>query len=186
MKIRYKGAIYFLILIILVGCSATTTSQPEEPASDAISPAEDNPNEAQPVDAEEATKESVEESMEEEMSPTPETSTGTSDQNPLIETAVTDLAQRLNISEDQIEVVSYEAKTWSDTSMGCPHPDMAYTQVPQDGALIQLSVNGQIYNYHSGGSRAPFVCEQPQKTVGAKPTPLNLEDFITPSGNIDN
>jgi hypothetical protein len=170
------------------------TGQSEEPTRDAsgldeLAPVEDNIDSVSPVDPNNPTQEPnepIEESMEEEMSPTAESNESASGQNALIDTAVTDLAQHLNISEDEIEVVSFEAKTWSDTSMGCPHPEMAYLQVPQDGALIQLSVDGQLYEYHSGGNREPFLCEKTEKIIGAKPTPLNLQDFITPPSNIDN
>ena len=38
--------------------------------------------------------------------------------NPLIERAIADLAQRESVPETSIEVVSFEAVTWPDTSMG--------------------------------------------------------------------
>ena len=41
---------------------------------------------------------------------------------------------------------------------GVPLPDMRYEQVPTDGSLIVLSVDGAAYRYHSGGSRPPFLC----------------------------
>ena len=80
---------------------------------------------------------------------------------PLIQVAVKDLAGRLNIPENQIEVLSAQAVVWSDPSMGCPAPDMRYIQIPQDGTLIRLQAGGQIYEYHSGGNKAPFLCENP-------------------------
>ena len=89
--------------------------------------------------------------------------------NPLIERAIADLAQRESVPETSIEVVSFEAVTWPDTSMGCPHPDMRYQQVPQDGARIVLRLAGELHRYHSGGNRAPFRCE-----LSAKPTPSRV------------
>jgi hypothetical protein len=81
---------------------------------------------------------------------------------PLVQIARQDLVVRLGIAMDEIEVLEAEGVVWGDTSMGCPHPDMAYLQVPQDGALIRLSAGGLVYNYHSGGNRLPFLCDQPQ------------------------
>jgi len=38
---------------------------------------------------------------------------------------------------------------------------MGYLQTPVDGSLIELSVDGTTYRYHSGGARGPFLCENP-------------------------
>ncbi len=91
---------------------------------------------------------------------------------PLISLAVADLAERLYIATTEITLVSAEAVVWPDASLGCPQPDMLYLQVPVDGALIILQVGEQEYAYHSGGGRAPFLCEQeePQKHPQIKPT----------------
>ena len=107
------------------------------------------------------------------------------DKLPQVGIAKEDLATRLNVSVNDIEILTVELITWPNSGMGCPHPDMAYKQVPVDGLLIQLRVNGVEYNYHSGGSRDPFLC-QPSPTVKATPLGLDIKDFITPpSGNID-
>lgn len=95
--------------------------------------------------------------------------------NPLISQAKEDLAERLDVPVEEIELLSFEEVVWGDTSMGCPQPGMRYLQVPQDGALIQLGVEGQVYDYHSGGSREPFLCEQTVKAP--KTTPIDLDDF---------
>lgn len=74
--------------------------------------------------------------------------------------AMQDLAQRLNIDIARIDLVEMEEVVWPDGSLGCPQPGMSYTQALVDGMRIRLSVDGQIYNYHSGGGRPPFLCEQ--------------------------
>ena len=79
---------------------------------------------------------------------------------PLISQAVADLATRLKIDASKIDTVSAQSMSWPDGSLGCPQPGMAYTQVMVDGTLIQLSANGTTYSYHSGGSRAPFLCQK--------------------------
>jgi hypothetical protein len=65
----------------------------------------------------------------------------------------------LNVPETDIEVVSSEAVTWNDGSLGCPQPGMAYVQVQVDGSLIRLRAGGRDYEYHSGGQRGPFLCQ---------------------------
>jgi hypothetical protein len=39
---------------------------------------------------------------------------------------------------------------------------MAYPQVQQEGVIIRLRANGQDFAYHGGGTRAPFLCENPR------------------------
>lgn len=96
---------------------------------------------------------------------------------PQVEQAKEDLATRLEITSTQIEVIDIQPKTWSDSSMGCPQPGMAYLQVPEDGLLIRLRVDNQTYDYHSGGTREPFLCEQPIQI--RKSTPVFGEDILT-------
>ena len=98
---------------------------------------------------------------EEKGAPTmPTSDKGVDIENPLLIQAKEDLAVRLGISPNQIALLSYEEVVWPDASLGCPQPGMAYIQMPQDGALIRLSAEGQVYDYHSGGNRGVFLCEE--------------------------
>ena len=102
----------------------------------------------------------------------------------LVDLAKADLAQRLDIEISAITLISYEDIVWPDSSLGCPQPGMAYLQVPKDGSRIVLEFEGTTYDYHTGGGRDPFLCEQtlPQKDAGSQ---LDLGDFITPSPSTD-
>lgn len=80
---------------------------------------------------------------------------------PFVDVAITDLAERLGADPEQITTVSAVLVTWSDGSLGCPLPGMAYAQVLQDGSIIELSYATKVYRYHSGGNRIPFLCDQP-------------------------
>jgi hypothetical protein len=84
---------------------------------------------------------------------------------PYIDTAVADLAQRLSIEASGISVTSASLQVWSDSSLGCPEPGRQYAQVSTDGSLIVLEADGRSYAYHAGGSRTPFLCEQPAKAT---------------------
>jgi hypothetical protein len=70
-----------------------------------------------------------------------------------------DLANRLSVSTDQIDLVEVRSVTWPDGSLGCPQPGTMYTQMVVDGLLIRLRARGNIYEYHSGGPREPFLCQ---------------------------
>jgi hypothetical protein len=97
----------------------------------------------------------------------------------LINKAIADLAQRLSSPTAEIKVLEATAVVWPDSSLGCPQPGMAYTQVPEDGLLIRLQAGEQIYEYHSGGIRDPFLCIK----TGKDPNPPPQIDIfnLTPS-----
>jgi hypothetical protein len=97
--------------------------------------------------------------MEEKMEPTIPSPTNPAIQQ-WIAQAISDLANRLRVEEGEIQLMSFEEKIWPDRSLGCPEPGMAYRQVPVDGYLIRLRHGKQLYSYHGGGVRAPFLCEQ--------------------------
>ena len=82
-----------------------------------------------------------------------------STENQLVAYAKEDLAKRLGIPVEEIELVSMEEVTWRDGSLGCPKPGMAYTQALVNGTLIVLSVDLRQYRYHSGRGGTPFLCE---------------------------
>jgi hypothetical protein len=85
--------------------------------------------------------------------------------NPQVVTAMTDLIGRLGVSASAVEVVSIEEVTWPDGSIGCPQPDMSYTQALVNGSRIVLRVDGAEYQYNSGGRREPFYCKNPSDPV---------------------
>jgi hypothetical protein len=80
----------------------------------------------------------------------------------VVDQAKADLTQRLGVDAAEVSVVSSEEVTWPDGSLGCPEPGMHYTQALVPGNRTVLEAGGKQYHYHSGGHRAPFLCEQPQ------------------------
>lgn len=75
--------------------------------------------------------------------------------------AIADLAQRLGVAPEEVTVAFTEAVTWRDGSLGCSETGMMYTQALVEGSRIVLEAEGQRYEYHAGGNRAPFLCEKP-------------------------
>ena len=76
----------------------------------------------------------------------------------LLDAARADLAKRLRVPLEEVRIVEQVEKTWGDSSLGCPQPGMQYRQVLIDGSLLILEVKEQRFHYHSGGSRAYFLC----------------------------
>ena len=108
-----------------------------------------------------------------EMMPTISVSPGVQE---FVDQAVADLAERLDIGAEQIELVEARAVVCPDGSLGCPQPGLAYIQVQQDGLLIRLRVGKRVHSYHSGGKRAPFLCENP----------ITVDENLAPSPGLGN
>jgi len=56
------------------------------------------------------------------------------------------------------EVISVEAVTWPDSSLGCPSPGVSYTQALVDGVRVVVTVDGQQYDYRFGSGDQPKLC----------------------------
>ena len=51
---------------------------------------------------------------------------------------------------------------WSDTSLGCPEPGMAYAEVITPGYLIRLAAGDQLFEYHADRQGNVITCPNPQ------------------------
>jgi len=80
----------------------------------------------------------------------------------LVDKMVDDLAAQPGIERQSITVVSAEAITWNDGSLGCPKPGEFYTQALVPGYRVILEANGKRYNYHASEKGYFFQCERPQ------------------------
>jgi hypothetical protein len=87
----------------------------------------------------------------------------------LIETAKEDLAQRLSLSVTQINLIEAKALTWPDSSLGCPQPGMAYTQILTPGYLILLEADRKVYEYHANRDTYVIFCKNPSPPVPGMP-----------------
>ncbi|MBN1641385.1 MAG: hypothetical protein JXA09_09120 [Anaerolineae bacterium] len=72
---------------------------------------------------------------------------------PVVASAKADLAQRLNVAVDQIEVARVTPAEFPDASLGVPEPGKVYAQVITPGYVIELSAAGQTYVYHASAER---------------------------------
>jgi len=87
----------------------------------------------------------------------------------LIEKAKEDLAQRLDIPITQINLLEVTDVEWSDSSLGCPQPDMFYLQVITPGYRILLEVTGSQYEYHSNRIVSIVYCDNTSPPILPKP-----------------
>jgi hypothetical protein len=92
-------------------------------------------------------------------------------QLPIVAPARADLARRLGVEPDDLEVMSAEEVTWPDGSLGCPEPGMSYTQALVDGSKVVLGHDDRVYVYHAGDDGQPFICPSEDKDGGHEMVP---------------
>jgi hypothetical protein len=95
--------------------------------------------------------------------PTPSTPAGEAARPPAVpqpvwDAVLADLAARRGGQVGPVTVVSAEAVTWNDGSLGCPEPGMVYTQALVDGYHVVLEVGGERYDYRVGSGTAVKLC----------------------------
>jgi hypothetical protein len=69
-----------------------------------------------------------------------------------------DLATRLGVEMDVITPIFVVPAEWPDSSLGCPEPDMMYTQVITPGYQIRLMVDERPYIYHTDSDDHILYC----------------------------
>ena len=68
------------------------------------------------------------------------------------------VTKQTGASPGQITILSEEAIDFSDSSLGCPKPGMAYMQVVTPGHKVMLEYEGKIYDVRIAGGRG-LICE---------------------------
>jgi hypothetical protein len=77
-----------------------------------------------------------------------------------LEAARRDLATRLNVSLDQIQVLDVQSRDWPDSSLGCPQPGTTYAQVITPGYLTMLGNGQRRYEYHTDRTTRVTLCRE--------------------------
>ena len=79
----------------------------------------------------------------------------------IIEPIVADAAAGLGVEPSAVKVISAEARTYGDGSLGCPRPGEMYTQAVVDGYQVIVEVNGTQLDYRGSGPGRFRICENP-------------------------
>ncbi len=74
-----------------------------------------------------------------------------------IDIALSDAAGRSGLPASALVVVSAEAVTWGDGSLGCPSPGAFYTMALVPGYRVRIRAGDQVFDYHAGG-RQVLLC----------------------------
>jgi len=77
----------------------------------------------------------------------------------LLERIRVDAAGRLGVAPGEVAIMRAESVTWSDGSLGCPRPDVLYTQAIEPGYWVVLQAGEHQLDYRAR-TRGDFVlCE---------------------------
>lgn len=74
--------------------------------------------------------------------------------------AIRKLSDESGVAAKDIRVLASSAVTWPNSSLGCPQPDMMYTQVLTPGYRMRLEAEGHLYWVHIGGNTV-MICKNP-------------------------
>ncbi|MBI2595527.1 hypothetical protein HYW46_02200 [Candidatus Daviesbacteria bacterium] len=80
----------------------------------------------------------------------------------LVQLAINEAAKQALVDPSKVQIISVEKMEWSDGSLGCPKPGMAYTQAIVSGYLITLEVTGRRLEYHTDNGQLLELCSQSQ------------------------
>ena len=70
------------------------------------------------------------------------------------------VTKQTGASPGQITILSQEAIDFSDSSLGCPKPGMAYMQVITPGHKVMVEYAGKTYDVRIAGGRG-LICDNP-------------------------
>jgi hypothetical protein len=79
----------------------------------------------------------------------------------ILSAAQDDLARKLDVAVESIEVREAAAVVWNDGSLGCPRPGQVYTQAVEPGYRIILEYEGRQYDYRATEHGYLLLCELP-------------------------
>jgi hypothetical protein len=78
-----------------------------------------------------------------------------------VDAALTDAANHLILSKDQLRVDKVEPQEWPDSSLGCPQPGELYSQVVTPGYLIIISSSSaNQLEYHADTRSRVTLCHE--------------------------
>lgn len=75
---------------------------------------------------------------------------------------IQDAADRGGIDASEVTVLSADAVTWSDGSLGCPQEGQGYIQALVPGYRVILQIGGEEIYYHASERLDFRLCDDPQ------------------------
>lgn len=88
----------------------------------------------------------------------------TRDLQSMTEAALDEATRQTKLDRARLKVISAEAVTWPDGSLGCPRPDMAYTQALVPGYRIRVQAGGEVLDFHASRQGQLVLCPSGRST----------------------
>jgi hypothetical protein len=86
---------------------------------------------------------------------------------PLMQRALADLAEQLDIGEDEIQVLRFEAALWTSLDLGCDESEATIAAPLEiEGFRIVLAVEQRLYEYHSDDRSSLRLCAEAGSFAG--------------------
>ena len=76
----------------------------------------------------------------------------------ILRAALDDAARRTGTAAGALQVISQEAVTWPDASLGCPRPGVNYTQALVKGYRIRIGTPGGELDFHASAAGQLVLC----------------------------
>ncbi len=81
-----------------------------------------------------------------------------SEAQPVVDQAIADVADKAQMSKDDVQVLKFEAVDWPDSCLGCAKAGEMCMDVITPGYLIVLRVGENEYTYHTDTRNAVVLC----------------------------
>lgn len=88
----------------------------------------------------------------------------------LLGEVLADASARSGVTANDLEVLTAEATTWNDGSLGCPEPGQMYTQALVDGYHVVVRTADEELDYRLGNGGIRLCENPPAPGDGAKPS----------------
>ncbi|MCS6828537.1 MAG: hypothetical protein NZ553_18130 [Caldilinea sp.] len=139
----------FAALLLLAGCASPLAEEPKTPVEQEVPPSSPLEAPASPLLT--------------PLAEYPALSGGVTGEAPadLLEAILADAASRTGLERDALLVLQDEAVVWSDGSLGCPEPDMMYTQALVEGYHVIVQAGDRQLDYRASHSGFFKLCENP-------------------------
>jgi hypothetical protein len=76
----------------------------------------------------------------------------------ILEAILKEVTGLAGVGRDQVVIERAESVVWSDGSLGCPEPGMAYTQALVNGYWIVVEAAGKKYDFRVGSGGSFRLC----------------------------
>jgi hypothetical protein len=76
----------------------------------------------------------------------------------VVEAVLNDAVKVTGRDRDALDVLSAESVTWPDGSLGCPQPELMYTQALVPGFRVRIKAGERVLDYHASQQGRWILC----------------------------